>query len=131
MMQAPCARFTMFSTPQTRARPSAITAYSPPSRMPLMKTCAKRSITGVRRRTESARVPKRHRIFRLLDKTLGAVDRCHSAVLNLNHDLRELDLAVRVECDRPIKTVELDAGECVAHFLRLGAAGLFDGFNQS
>src|SRR5574337_2169577 len=111
MMKAPCARLTMFSTPQTRARPSAMMAYSPPSRMPLTRTCASRSTANPVVEIRLARVPGRHRVLGLRHEPLRVVDLDQMLALHLDHDLRQVDLAVRAERDRTVQALELDLGQ--------------------
>src|SRR5689334_15038772 len=107
MMNAPCARLTMFSTPHTRASPRAITAYRPPSRMPLTTTWASSCTRAPRRRRRSAARPGRHRVLRLGREALRAEHLHELVVLHLDHDLGQVDLAVRVERDRAVEAAEL------------------------
>ena len=61
---------------------------------------------------------------------LVGVDRHDLAVLDLDHDLRKIDLAVLAEPDARIEALEIDSGDRVAHLLRVERAGRLDRLDE-
>src|SRR5665213_146973 len=120
MMNAPCARLMMFMMPHTRRKPSATTARVPPARMPLTRSW-KKSCTLNSYLTLS---PRRRRIHGL---TVGRKCRpdCHKLpVLNLVYDHRLVDVqAARIEFDDPVERHDVEALQCIAHFLGIERSG--------
>src|SRR5207237_1803783 len=135
MISAPCARLTIFSTPQTSPMPRPISPYSPPSRIPLTriwpKSCTEPPFVNSRSEVPPDKAagdersplrPGRDRVARLAEEVLGE-DRRHLAVLDLDHGLRQRDLAVRLELDVSVEALEVDLGDLVADLLRIERAG--------
>src|SRR5574337_2107050 len=128
MISAPCARLTMLSTPHTSASPSAISAYSPPSRTPLTRICSRSSTTPP---APSALVPGGQRVLQLADELAALEDRDDLVVLDLDHHLRQADLPGRAELDASVHAFEVDLGERVAHLRVVGAGGSLDRLDES
>src|SRR6185437_14052596 len=76
------------------------------------------------------RVPGRHRIFRLRDLAIGAIDCGQLVSLHLDDGLGQVDLTVVVECNRAVETVELHFRERVSYLRRINRACVFHGLRQ-
>src|SRR6516225_2445061 len=114
MIKAPWARLTMFSTPQTRARPNAINVYRPPNSTPFARIC-KNSCTvrlraggQLRLKPASPPAPRRHGVHRFLHKTLRSVH-CHQiTVLDLDHGFWQCNLALFAKADPAVQALKID-----------------------
>src|SRR6185312_4987545 len=77
-------------------------------------------------KVSSALAPCDHRVLGLVDESFLPVNRHYFTVLNLDHRLRQADLANRIELNPTIQALEIHVCDRITHLCRVGGPRGFE-----